>query len=112
LKLDEVFTGKKPKAKLPEGMAYYFKMQLFVKDKSVADSNMYILFLCTVEGKGAEFINVDLGRDYPSDETIKKLKKIYQMITRPWMKMDLIVESAEAAGKQPVFFVVDTELNI
>lgn len=94
-------------------MAYYFKMQLFVKDKSVAtDSNMYIIFLCTVEGKGKEFINLDLGRDYPSDEVIKKLKKIYQLITRPWLKMDLIVEVAEAAGKQPVFFVVDTELNI
>ena len=94
-------------------MSYYFKMQLFVKDKSVTnDSNMYILFLCTVEGKGKEFINLDLGRDYPSDEDIKKLKKIYQMITRPWVKMDLIVEAAEAAGKQPVFFVVDTELNI
>ena len=94
-------------------MSYYFKMQLFVKDKSVTnDSNMYIFFLCSVEGKGEEFINVPLGRDYPSDETLKKLKKVYQLLTRPWMKMDMIVESVEATGKQPVFFIVDTELNI
>lgn len=94
-------------------MSYYFKMQLFVKDKSVAkDSNMYTLFLCSVEGKGQEFINIDLGKDYPTEETFKKLKKIYKMITRPWLEMDLVVEAVEVTGNQPVCFIVDTELSI
>jgi len=111
--LDEVFKGKKAKAKLPDGMSFYYKLQLFVKDKSVTkDSNMYILFLCSVEGKGKEFINLSLGREYPSEEDFKKLKKIYKTLTRSWQEIDLVVESVEASGNQPVCFIVDTELNI
>ena len=94
-------------------MKYYYKMQLFVKDKSdPKDGNLYIFFLCTVEGKGEEFINVDLGRDAPSDESLKKLKRIYKMLTKPCQELDLLVEPVQAAGKQPVFFIVDTKLTI
>ena len=111
-KLSEVFSGKKAKGPLPDGMAYYLKMQFFVKDKSGAkDSNMYTLFLCTVEGKGKEFIKLNLGKEYPSEEEYKNLKKVYKMLTRAWVEMDLVVESVEASGKQPVVFIVDTELN-
>jgi hypothetical protein len=112
MKLDEVF-GKKAKGKLPEGMAFYYKLQLFVKDKSVkSDGNLYTLFLCTVEGKGKEFINVDLGKEQPGEEELKKLKKVYKMLTKPSQEIELCVEAVEVAGKQPVFFIVDTELLI
>jgi len=113
LKLDDVFSGKKGKADLPDDMSYYYKMQLFVKDKSVKDdNNLYILFLCSFEGKGKEFINVDLGKKKPAEEDLKKLKKIYKILTKPNQEVDLNVEAVQVAGKQPVFFVVDTELTI
>lgn len=110
-KLEDVFKGKK--AKLPEGMSYYHKLQLFVKDKSVkTDSNLYILFLCSVEGKGKELIPLPHGREQPTEEYFKQLNKIYKLLTRSWIELDLMVEVVEAADKQPVFFVVDTELSI
>lgn len=87
-------------------------MQLFVKDQSVTtDSNLYIIFLCTIDGKGKEFLNVDLGREAPSEKTIKRLKNIYKYITRPWVVIDMVVEGVEVAGSQPVFFIVDTKLT-
>ena len=93
-------------------MSFYYKLQLFVKDKSVKnDSNLYILFLCTVEGKGKEFINVDLGHEQPTEETLKKLKRVYKTLTKPGKEFDFVVEAAKAE-KQPVFFVVNTELTI
>ena len=94
-------------------MEYYYKMQLFVKDKSVAtDSNLYILFFCTIEGKCAEFIDVKLGREQPTEQHLKELKKIYKTLTQPWVALDLMVEVVEVAGKQPVYFLVDTALTI
>jgi hypothetical protein len=111
-KLEDIFKGTK-KGKLPEGMEYYYKMQLFVNDKSVPnDSNLYILFFCTVEGKCAEFIDLKLGRNQPTDEQLKELKKIYKTLTQPWVELDLMVEVVEVAGKQPVYFLVDTALTI
>lgn len=110
--LDEVFKGKKVE-KLPAGMEYYFKMQLFVQDKSAKnDSSMYILFLCTHEGKCKEFIKLDIGREYPSTKTIQELKRIYKTLVNPWVTLDLMVEQVEVAKKQPVFFLVDTTLTI
>ena len=92
-------------------MAFYYKLQLFVKDKSVKnDNNLYILFLCTVEGKGKEFINVDLKHE-PTEEDLKKLKRVYKKLTKPGQELDLNVEAVKA-DKQPVFFVVNTELTI
>lgn len=106
--------GKKGKdKKLPDGMEYYFKMQLFVNDKSVHnDSNLYILFFCTVEGKCSEFINLKLGRDLPTEEHFKELKRIYKTLTQAWVELDLMVEVVEVSGKQPVYFLVDTALTI
>lgn len=94
-------------------MSYFYKMQLFVMDKSVPnDSNLYIIFLCSIENRGAEFINVDFGREEPSEEKIMELKRIHKKLTRPWMEVDLLVEAVEVEGKQPIFFVVDTALTI
>jgi len=110
--LEEAFKGKKS-GKLPAGMEYYYKMQLFVQDKSAKnDSSMYILFLCTHEGKCKEFIKMDLGRDYPSEKTVQELKRLYKTLTNPWVALDLMVEHVEVAKKQPVFFLVDTALTI
>jgi hypothetical protein len=89
------------------------KMQFFVKDKSATkDNSMYTLFLCSVEGKGKEFIKLDLGNEAPSEEVYKELKRVYKFLTRPGLELDLLVEPAEGTGKQPVIFIVDTELNI
>ena len=94
-------------------MHYYYKMQLFVKDRSVAvDKTLYILFLCTLEGKGKDFLGLKLGREQPTEEHYKALRRTYKMMTRPWAEMDLVVEPVQVAGAQPVFFVVDSELAI
>ncbi|MEI7563983.1 MAG: hypothetical protein WCJ39_10570 [bacterium] len=111
-KPDEVFTKGKP-ATLPAGKEYVYKLQLYVKDKSViSDSNMYIIFLCTIDGKGSDFINIGLKREKPTEAHYKALKKIYAAMTRPWNTLDLCVEAVEVAGGQSVFFVVDTQLTI
>lgn len=94
-------------------MEYYYKMQLYVLDKSAKnDTNMYIIFASTLEDKCPDFIKLDLGRDYPSEKSLTELKRIYKTLTNPWVVLDLMVESIEVAGKQPVFFVVDTTLTI
>jgi len=94
-------------------MNYYYKMQLFVKDRSIAsDKSLYILFLCTLDGKGKDFINLKLGREQVAEAHYKSLEKIYKMMTRPWVEMDLIVEAVQVSGAQPVFFIVDSELTI
>ncbi len=105
--------GKKGRMELPKGMEYYFKLQLFVKDRSVtSDNNLYIVFVCTIEGRGAEFINMKLLQEGPTPEVLRELKRIYKTLTRPWTVMDFIVEVVEVASKQPVFFLVDTALTI
>jgi hypothetical protein len=94
-------------------MHYYYKMQLFVKDRSITtDKTLYILFLCTLDGKGKDFINLKLGREQPTEEHYKALRRMYKMMTRPWSEMDLVVEAVHVPGAQPVFFVVDSELTI
>ena len=93
-------------------MRFYYKLQLFVKDKSMADDkSLYLIFLCTLEGMGKEFFPLDLGRKEPGPELLKKLRRVYKMLTRSWVEVDLIVEVLRVAGGQPVFFLVDTVLN-
>jgi len=112
LKPEEVF-GKGKTGTLPAGKEYYYKMQLYVKDKSVMDdTNMYIVFLCTIDGKGSEFIDIGLNKDKVTEEHYKTLKNIYKKMTRPWNVLDLVVEAVEVAGGQIVYFVVDTVLKI
>ena len=113
-KLDDILIkGKKGKCELPKGMEYYYKMQLFIKDRSATtDSNLYIVFLCTMEGKGEEFFGTKLGTEVPTDQTLKELKRLYKTLTRPWTAIDFMVEAVEVASKQPVFFLVDTALTI
>lgn len=110
-KVSDIF--KKKGDKLPDGMEFYYKFQLFVKDQTdKKDNNMYIVFLCSVEGKGKEFIKLKLGKDKPTEEHYKELKRIYKKLTRPWMTAELMIESVKVAKGQPIFFIVDTELTI
>lgn len=112
MKPEEVF-GKSNLVTLPSEKEYVYKMQLYVKDKSViSDNNMYIVFLCTIDGKGSDFINIGLKREHPTENHYKALKKIYTAMTRPWNALELCVEALEVAGGQSVFFVVDTQLTI
>jgi len=112
LKPQEVFEKCKV-ASLPAGKEYYYKMQLYLKDKSVMnDTNMYIVFLCTIDGKGSDFIDVGLKKDKVTEEHYKTLKNVYKKMTRPWNSLDLIVEAVEVAGGQIVYFIVDTVLQI
>ncbi len=109
--MSDVFPKGK-KGKLPAGMNYYFKLQMFVKDCTAPeDKSLYMVFLCTLEGKGKEFIDLDLGREQPTEEHYKKLKQIHKLLTRSWVEVDMMVESIQVAGAQPVFFLVDTELK-
>jgi len=107
---DEIFAKRK---ELPEGMEYYLKMQLFVKDKSIdTDSNLYIIFLCSMDGKCSEFINLPFGRKAPGKEGYKYLKKVYKTLTRNWVVLDCMVESYNVTENQSIFFLVNTALTI
>jgi hypothetical protein len=109
--LDEAFKGKKS-GKLPAGMGYFYKMQLYVQDKTAKDTSMYIVFVSTMEDKCPDFIKLDLGHEYPSDKALTELKRIYKTLTNPFVTLDMMVEVHDVAGKQPVFYVVDTALTI
>ena len=112
-KLDDIFGKGKKGKKLPDNMEFYYKMQFFVKDKSAAsDSNLYIVFLCTIEGKCADFFKPKLGNEEPTEKHLKELKRIYKTLTKPGVTLDAMVEFVEVSGKQPVFFMVDTVLTI
>lgn len=87
-------------------------MQFFVMDQSATtDQNLYIIFLCTIDGKGKEFLNIDLGNDPPSKKTISRLKNIYECLARPHITVDLIVEGIAITRSQLVFFILDTKLT-
>jgi hypothetical protein len=109
--LEEAFKGKKS-GKLPAGMEYFYKMQLYVQDKTAKDTNMYIVIVSTMDDKCPDFIKLDFGREYPSEKALAELKRIYKTLTNPFVTLDMMVEVQDVAGKQPVFFVVDTALTI
>ena len=88
----------------------YYKLQLFVKDQTnTKDNNLYICYLCTMDGKGTEFIDVPKELDLEDKSFFKKLRKLYTKLTMPWAVADLMVESVPVAGGKPVQFIVDTK---
>lgn len=98
---------------LDKDYEYYIKLQLFVKDKSVkTDTNMYMIFLCTVDNRGKEFIKAPVGRKKPDETYLKRLKRIYKMLTRPWTVLDCTIEAVNTREGQPIFFLVNTELDL
>ena len=80
-----------------------------MKDVSAEDNNIYTLFLCTIDGKGKEFISVPAGDD---KDTVSELKKVYKVLMKPWVNLDLIVEKVPTSEGQPLYFIVDTKLTI
>jgi hypothetical protein len=101
---DWIIAGDKKKHK-----GEYYKLQLFVKDVSAEDNNIYTLFLCTVDGKGKEFISIPPAHDA---DTINELKGIYKTLMKPWVNLDLIVEKVATSEGQPIYFIVDIKLTI
>ena len=92
-------------------LEYYFKLRLFVRDNSSnTDNNLYVFFLCTVDGKGKEFIKLPQGK--PEEEYFNKLKRIYKILIKPWSILDCIVEVFDTDNGQPIFFLVDTCLDL
>ena len=84
-------------------------MHLFVKDEgSVDDSNVYKIFLLTHKGKGNKFLPVK-----PSnlEETTTKLEKIYRLLLKDKVNLDLIVERVETKS-DTIFQIVSTRLDI
>jgi hypothetical protein len=98
---------------LPESVTHYYKLQLFSKDASAPeDHNIYTLYVCTIDGKGKEFIPLPSGKSKKGEKGPKELKRVYNVLTKPWITLDAIVEGVSAAGGVPIFFVVDTKLTL
>lgn len=92
---------------LSDDVGNYYKLQLFTKDAiNTEDHNVYPLYLCTIDGRGKEFLP-----DPDDSSTPKELKKIYKTITKPWFILDLALEPVVSEGKS-VFFIVDTKLKL
>jgi hypothetical protein len=105
--LDE--DGDSAMGTLPKDCKYIYKMHLFVKDEgSVDDSNVYKIFLLTHKGKGNKFLPVK-----PSnlEETTTKLEKIYRLLLKDKVNLDLIVERVETKS-DTIFQIVSTRLDI
>lgn len=97
---------------IPEKVTHYYKLQLFTKDATTPeDPNIYTLYLCTIDGKGEEFLPPPPSAKGKKEEP-KELKKIYKMLTKPWVTLDLTLEGVPVSGGTPVFFIVDTKLNL
>lgn len=91
---------------LEDSMQMYYKLQLFAKDFSNAeDRDVYPLYLCTIDGKGKDFLPV------PCKANSFGLKRLCKLLTRPWFHLDVIVE-AVISGENVLLFIVDTKLNI
>lgn len=91
---------------------YVYKMQMFVKDKSVMEnSDIYLINLNSCDGKGTEFINIGLEKEEPTKVHYKKLKYLYSIITRPWNTLELIVEAVELDNHSFALYIIDTEIT-
>ncbi len=87
--------------------SHYFKLQLFCRDQvNTEDSNLYMLFLCTVDGVGSEFI------PHGKNANPKELKHVYSQLTNCWSQLDLIVVGVYADKGASVFYITDTKLTI
>lgn len=92
---------------LSDDVENYYRLQLFAKDAvNSEDHNVYPLYLCTIDGRGNEFLP-----DPDDSSTPKELKKIYKTITKPWFILDLALEPVVTEGKS-VFFIVETKLTL
>lgn len=97
---------------VPENVNQYYKFQIFAKDATATDdNNVYTIFLCSVDGKGKEFLPAP-GKAKKGEKENADLKKAYRLLTKASSTLDLIVEGVPVAGGSPIFFIVDTKLKI
>ena len=88
---------------------WYLKLRLIVKDCLIReDNNLYTIYLCTIDGKGKEFITFE--SEQWNDNYLKKLKTVYKQLLRPWTVLDCILEELKTDLAQSVFFLVNTSL--
>lgn len=93
--------------KIPADIKKYYKLQFFTKDAfKPNDANTYILYMCTIDGKGKEFLpNPELA------STIEELKNIREKLMRPWFVLDFAIVPIKNKANL-VFFIVNTKLKI
>jgi hypothetical protein len=97
---------------VPKGMKCYFKLKIAVKDAvDKNDGNMYLLHLCTIDGKGKEFFNMDLGDGKINELQFKELKRMAKMMLKPWNSLILGVEMVGTPDKEYFPFIVNTKLT-
>jgi len=84
-------------------------MQLYVKDQSNKDSNLYVLFVGKPDDT-RKFIPTNVGIKYPSKAVFEELEKIRRIITKPWVVLDLEVVR-DTSVEFPVFYVNETVLK-
>ncbi len=106
--LNELFPKRK---ELSDTMEYYLKMQLFAKDVNTKGDTINVIFLCTLDNRGTEFLELPTGKKEPSKEYIKYLKKACKKITTPGTVLECAVEALEDEGKKSfLLFIVGTTL--
>jgi len=111
--LDWICVVDKNKKHKNESVEYYLKLQLFVKDATVTtDNNLYMFFLCTIDGKGKEFIELPKGDKGPDEEYLMKLRRIYKTLIKPWSILDCVVEHVDTENGEPIFFLTNTRLDL
>eukprot|EP00826_Nyctotherus_ovalis_P003595 TRINITY_DN10737_c0_g2_i16.p1 TRINITY_DN10737_c0_g2~~TRINITY_DN10737_c0_g2_i16.p1 ORF type:complete len:222 (+),score=18.04 TRINITY_DN10737_c0_g2_i16:207-872(+) len=90
---------------------WYLKLRLLVKDSSnKSDNNLYTIYLCTIDGRGSEFIK--FGSNKWEDAYLKQFKKVCKQLVRPWVVLDCMIEELKTNLGQSVFFLVNTSLTL
>lgn len=86
---------------------HYLKLQLFCKDNSDEENyNIYILYLCSIDGLGKEFIDHERKFKPEDFETLRR------MIERPDTVLHLLVKAVKTTETQVMYFIMKTALNI
>ena len=95
--------------KLEENTRLVYKIMFMVRDTS--SPCFYLLYLCTATGKGAEFMDIGLEEgEAPAVVHREKMKYMHKLVTRPWVVLDLIVETLPTIGETPIPLIVSTKL--
>jgi hypothetical protein len=109
----DIFFADNALTSLPLEKQYFFKFQAYAKDSSVLyNDTVYTLSLCTITGKGNEFIDIGLQREKPTKKHYTSLKKIYKTITRPWNALRIGIEAIDIGMNKKIYLITNTKLKI
>jgi len=109
----EAFFSNCNLSSLPLGKKYFFKFQAFAKDSSISnDDSMFTLNLCTVTGKGSEFIDIGLNREQPNKIHYKCLKRICKAIKKAWNVLKLGIEAIDIGMNERIYFITGSKLKL